>query len=370
MITVSKEDCDKQRGLTIIRKLMMLDHRAPTELSSFSIPMPENLGFGADSASLEKKLMMFSQVAEDSSQNLHPMDIINAIYNCCDQVLLQILTGKMFKCRLAIPLLLPDIRKHNSTFQLWSLRNIVPEWKSNGEKVNQLSLVDIEHPLISFVRIGNLKRSKSQLINKLLSSSNHDTFFHRDCKNGTIERVDSNGTIEMSCFFPTEVNIKLKKMFSVLNLRGNALEFMNESTFLYNNSSLIIILMSLNSAQSKSYLNFKCWNLDSVRSKTRVILSFVCDSIGEVPTHSESILECVNFLKAHNIDVIDVVFDWRKLDLLFSFEEWKSKVENAIHNCIEKLILSSLTNIANTAEKSGFVINEDDLWMYEQYRKL
>ena len=87
-----------------------------------------------------------------NENNFHYMDVMNVIYNCCDNILLQVIMEKLYICRLAIPLILPDTNKNTLTFLLWALRGIIPQPKDVC--LQELSLVNIPQLFFLFVRVG------------------------------------------------------------------------------------------------------------------------------------------------------------------------------------------------------------------------
>ena len=283
----------------------------------------------------------------------HPMDVMNVICNCCDKILLQKLFGKMFMCRMSIPLTIPDKRSNTTTFSLWSLRSIVPEWKSEDGELNHLSLVDVKHPMISFVRIGKLKRSKSQLLNALLSPLNHNTFFHHDCKNGMAERSDSIGTIECSFFLPSQnKEEKLRKMFSMFNLRGEATEFLKETQLILRVSSVCIMLISTSSLRNIDYN--KIFNEVRSANYCPIILSFVCDSWQETYNCDEDIERCYEVLENSGVRILNCIFDWKE-DCLSNAEEWKQDTQSVIFEFLSTFAPhQSLSDCTSVAKQCGF----------------
>ena len=385
VITLKATESELGHGLTVIRKLIMLDHGAhiipsdgidgfPVMLDGDGFPVMLDHGAhiipsdgdrvyhskGNESNKLQQKLLNLTKKSvRDNSTTIHPQDVINVIYNCCDNMLLQILTGKLFVCRLSIPFIVPDPHIKMSKCLLWSTRGIVPEFKGVNGKLNQKSLTDIKLPIISFMRIGKLKRSKSQLLNILLSSLNHNTFFHRDCKNGTCARQDSNGTIESSYFLPSDNKAaKLKYFFAFLNLRGEATQHLQESEFLMRVSSLNIIMMNTTCLRAKTYtsLGERC-----ERTRCQTVLCFVCESPEEADSCADSLGECVKYFQMRKLEIIDVVFDWQGNDIL-NFEEWKLEIENIIQQFISNHQPTlKLTDIAKIAKKEfKFRIDEDE----------
>ena len=333
VITVTNTDQDSNRGLTVVRGLMMLNHNAPI-ITLLDCPKDrDNIQKGVENLGpLKRKFLNLSKkVKTNSTGCIHPQDVINVIYNCCDEILLQHLTGKLYTCRLSIPLIFPDMRSERTTCLLWSLRGIVPEFKNVCGELNHKSLVDLALPMISFMRIGKLKRSKSQLLNQILSPLNHETFFHRDGKLGTSLRMISNGTVEVSWFLPSDnESTKFRKMFSMLNLRGDSTEHTLETSLIFRISSLNFLMMNTTSVKEKAYQQLKLLKSDDAYN---FVLCIVCNSVEDEEVSMDEMEECTEYFQRNGVEVTDVIFDWQGSDL-FNFEQWKNEIENTIQNLL------------------------------------
>ena len=114
-------------------------------------------------------------------ENIHPLDTILALVHCSDNFLCQLLLYKLSLCQIAIPMLIPDTIRGKVTSLLWALCSVERTWKSIEEN-HTLSLTvgvaDYEGPIISFLKCGNLKESKSNLLNGTIGREN--TFYYRD----------------------------------------------------------------------------------------------------------------------------------------------------------------------------------------------
>ncbi|XP_078473997.1 up-regulator of cell proliferation-like [Lampetra planeri] len=177
---------------------------------------------------------------------INPLDMITAVFLCADSFLQQVLMQKMSQCQFALPLLLPDSGKGNITFMLWAMRQIVKNWKlqKNASSMEE-SLVSIQMPFISFIRVGVCSVSKSKLLNSILSNEKHDFFVHREMECGDIPRKCSDGLVEMAMFCPCgKSNIDVfETQFSILNLRGDARDHLVQLEFLKANSNAMFILI-------------------------------------------------------------------------------------------------------------------------------
>ncbi|XP_075910493.1 interferon-induced very large GTPase 1-like isoform X2 [Petromyzon marinus] len=187
------------------------------------------------------------EYADPSDDDLiNPLDMITAVFLCADSFLQQVLMQKMAQCQFALPLLLPDSGKGDVTFMLWAMRQIVKNWKlqKNASSMEE-SLVSIQMPFISFIRVGECSVSKSKLLNSILSNDNHDLFVHRDVECGDIPRKCSDGLVEMAMFCPCgKSNIDVfEKAFGILNLRGDARDHLDQLKFLKAISNAMFIVI-------------------------------------------------------------------------------------------------------------------------------
>ncbi|XP_061435497.1 interferon-induced very large GTPase 1-like [Lethenteron reissneri] len=177
---------------------------------------------------------------------INPLDMITAVFLCADSFLQQVLMQKMSQCQFALPLLLPDSGKGNLTFMLWAMRQIVKNWKlQQNASSREESLVSIQMPFISFIRVGECSVSKSKLLNSILSNEKHDFFVHREMECGDIPRKCSDGLVEMAMFCPCgKSNIDVfETEFSILNLRGDARHHLVQLEFLKAISNAMFIVI-------------------------------------------------------------------------------------------------------------------------------
>ena len=185
---------------------------------------------------------------DEDELKIHPMDGLLALLHCADDFLRQDLMARLVDCKLSIPLILPDPFTGNLTFPLWAMRSIVKEWKSSfhGEtNFHEYPLVSYPTPIISFIRFGRQEKSKSKIMNTVISTSNHGHFFHRDCEGGNFKRLLGNGSIELCWYLPAgkETDI-FPDLVTFLNLHGNALEHSQQIAFLSEVSFMTFVFIT------------------------------------------------------------------------------------------------------------------------------
>ncbi|XP_053708873.1 up-regulator of cell proliferation-like [Synchiropus splendidus] len=183
--------------------------------------------------------------------NVHPLDLIVALFLCADSCLQQEMALKMSMCQFSLPLLLPPTENSRCTLMLWALREIIKEWQphglseSRGFKENYIVREGI--PLISFVRLKNCSLSKSQILNQVLSrgQQSQNMFIHREMEGGEVERKISAGLVEVGWFLPSgRENLDVfSNPVAFANLRGDISESQTQFTFLMEVSTAVFVFL-------------------------------------------------------------------------------------------------------------------------------
>ncbi|XP_068103293.1 interferon-induced very large GTPase 1-like [Hyperolius riggenbachi] len=225
--------------LCTLRKIMALDNTARhTQLIT-------------DLSDLELDDLFFSDIF-DNSQNqyfIHPLDVLCVLLHCSDSFLQQEIVTKMAMCQFPVPLLLPPGDGSHFTLMLWAMRAIVKKWRPQSLEVNkgfrEDSVVNIPMPIISFVRLGKNKLSKSITVNLVLNpqTQQHSFFIHDFMDAGNKERKVSDGLVEISWYFPNGKSDVFPEPVTVTNLRGNLENNWEQFTFLARISSAVFIFV-------------------------------------------------------------------------------------------------------------------------------
>ncbi|XP_062391099.1 up-regulator of cell proliferation-like [Sardina pilchardus] len=183
------------------------------------------------------------------SETINPLDLFTALFHCADPFLRQKMVSKMSVCQFAVPLLLPNCDTQQSTLMLWAMRDLVKKFRPYSPAGNRAfvkgRVVDMDIPTVSFVRLGESSLTKSQTLNKLLSSLSQpiDTFVHRDMECGDVPRRISDGLVEVSWYLPCG-NAKIdlfREPVAMANLRGDGKLFKTQMSFLSQTSAAIFI---------------------------------------------------------------------------------------------------------------------------------
>ena len=104
---------------------------------------------------------------EDETCKLSTLDVLVAIFGCCDNFLRQKLAQKLFVCKLAIPFIYPLGSVTNMVMSLWTLRSTVIECLGRHNESYEAIVTDEPFPVVTFVRLGRPPLSKSKLMNIL-----------------------------------------------------------------------------------------------------------------------------------------------------------------------------------------------------------
>lgn len=190
-----------------------------------------------------------SDLDTDKKNAINPMDLTTALFLCSDSFLQQDMVEKMTLCQFAVPLLLPNSETREITMMLWSMREIVRSFRPSQQAFLKQSceerLVLCDIPLISFVRLGKPLLSKSLMLNKLLSNTehHHDRFYHSEMLCGDVPRRISDGLVEISWYLPCgNRNIdKFSEPLAVANLRGDIRAFDKQFSLLCQISAALYI---------------------------------------------------------------------------------------------------------------------------------
>uniref|UniRef100_A0A8D2LQJ6 VLIG-type G domain-containing protein n=1 Tax=Varanus komodoensis TaxID=61221 RepID=A0A8D2LQJ6_VARKO len=197
----------------------------------------------------EGKLFSENIFFTNENISMNTLDVLCAVLLCSDSFLQQEILSKMSLCQFALPLLLPPLESPTCTLMLWAMRDIVKKWRphsmAESRGFKEESLVAASMPTISFVRMGNLQLSKSNLLNVFLSPSqqHHNFFQHRDMECGTIPREIADGLVEMAWYFPggQQSSDLFPEPVAVANLRGDVELHRVQFSFLTQVSSAVFI---------------------------------------------------------------------------------------------------------------------------------
>lgn len=187
---------------------------------------------------------------ESQSLQIHPMDSLLALILCADDFLRQDLMSRLAKCQFAVPLIIPDPHPGcKPMLPLWAMRSIIKEWKctvSDRVGVQEGPIINFAIPVVAFVRFDKqTERSKSKIMNEVISDSYHDYFFHRDKEGGNFERKIGEGLVEACWYLPSGKSSDFfPDAVTFLNLHGDARKYPQQVKFLSKMSFMNFALIS------------------------------------------------------------------------------------------------------------------------------
>ncbi|XP_075142198.1 interferon-induced very large GTPase 1-like [Leptodactylus fuscus] len=319
-----------------IRKLMSL-HKESRNISTIgsSVEMNKNSNFLLDC---------------DTSGSIHPLDLQCTILHCSDHFLQQEMISKMAMCQFSVPLLLPASDGPDCTLMLWAMRGIVKKWRpqslSESRGFQEEHLVKIPMPTFSFVRLGKCRLSKSNILNKIMTTTQHyqDIFVHRDMDGGNVERTISMGLVEMSWYFPAGKGIFAEPV-AFTNLRGELENNVKTFGFLAEISSVVVIFAeALSKTQWELLLKYR-------NSKT----TFLFIIVPEEQKSKEEIEEM--------LDLVVSMTGTKDNVLLITKSTNEATTVKKIHSALIKLEKEncnflSIEDMAETATKQGIHVDE------------
>ena len=188
--------------------------------------------------------------SHDKLENIdafNPVDLTTAMFLCSDSFLQQEMVLKMSMCQFAVLLLLPNCDTRQNTLMLWTLRDLIKKFPPREAESNlstEERVVQADIPMVSFVRLGEDRLSKSQIVNKLISNPQqyHDTFVHEGMECGDVPRKISDGLVEVSWYLPSKNNTDmLSNPMAVANLRGDIRRLETQFSFLCETSIAVVI---------------------------------------------------------------------------------------------------------------------------------
>lgn len=180
-------------------------------------------------------------------ENLNALDLMVALFLCSSETLKQALASKMYTCRLAVPLVLPDEYLTAPSVSFFNSVFI----STSGNK--QIPAADCPCNILSFIRVGCPKVSKSKIINDIISNENHDVFLNYCSPFGRSKRTIGEGLIEATFFNPylkSEKGRNCEKRTMILNLRGDGSCFKEQLNILSHLSSGVVVFITIESLES------------------------------------------------------------------------------------------------------------------------
>ncbi|XP_066531167.1 interferon-induced very large GTPase 1-like [Hoplias malabaricus] len=254
-LDVKEPKTEKDLSFHYLYKLMTLDYTARylfVKPEATIVDMDED---GANAKEEEEDFFDFQVKTEieQSSKQIHPMDVHMAIFHCSSDFLRQYIFTKLSACQFSLPFIVPNPCTDEVEFPLWALRHIRKSWQSkiqpasgsNGKYQNR-QMFNTPVPIVSFIRLGVSESiSKSQILDAVISKQKHSVFFHRHCKGSTPGVLLMEGVVEIAWYCPggKEDDI-FDECLAFLNLHGDAADHPKQLEFLQAVSTVNVLLLS------------------------------------------------------------------------------------------------------------------------------
>ncbi|MGH0151302.1 UNVERIFIED_CONTAM: hypothetical protein FKN15_034081 [Acipenser sinensis] len=267
----SLEECQPstEQGLPFLflQKLLMLDYRARDMFCTVKCHANQTLSSVPNVTVKMNVADFFSNsntgihvTTEGEPEHIHPMDIQMAIFHCADSFLWQYISTKLSFCQYALPCLVPNPFTSQIEFPSWSFVQLKKSWKCSGKsgqqsktgKCKSHSLYEAELPTVSFIRFGRSSSSKSQILNALMNTQKHHTFFHRHCKGSSATGLLMDGVVEISWYFPGGKDDDVfDDCVAFTNLHGDARGHEKQLEFVLKASTVNVILLTVSDLNEK-----------------------------------------------------------------------------------------------------------------------
>ena len=189
----------------------------------------------------------------------HPMDLMHIIVKNLDIPSRCKFYQKLSLCKLAVPVLFPGEER---LYMDISLRHVKIAWTSDGQTLEG-DVTNAPVILISMIRCGQQSAesiSKSKLANDLFKFKSDPDFgscgfFSKHSLSSNESREVAKGTVEGMWYEGKSNDDKFPASFGLLNLRGDALEYMETAATLASVSDVLFMFCDKDMFKTESYKN-------------------------------------------------------------------------------------------------------------------
>ncbi|KAL8176545.1 UNVERIFIED_CONTAM: hypothetical protein K2H54_036159 [Gekko kuhli] len=315
-------------------------------------------GTSGDQRRKEKKKRhdesIFLDIEMDESSSVNPLDVLCAVLLCSDSFLQQEILSKMSMCQFALPLLLPPLETSHCTLMLWAMRDIVKRWRPHSlvdsRGFIEESLVLTPMPTISFVRLESLSLSKSKLLSKFLSPSqhHHDFFIHRDMEGGNIPREIADGLVEIAWYFPggQKSSDLFPEPVAIANLHGGIESHQVQFRFLSKVSSAVFIFAECISESEYTFLS----SLKGSSTEYYFILEYNSRNFSKTSDFLKDLAPVLKLSKSH------ILLKLAKTNTAKMVEQLRSTIGRIISDDPKRV---TIDDMAEVARETSVHVDED-----------
>ena len=242
-----------QQDVTSLQELPMYMLNRIMILDCASRELPKSLNPPATTqrmSTLDMINLLSQSKTNTSGVQVHPMDIFIFLFIQCDPLFRQTFITQVSKCQLSLPLITTCPSSQNPTFYLFALKTLYKDYLTDDNVGKSFSVTEEKLPIISFIRIGECGKSqKSEMLNQIIGIPNY--FFHRNLLGNSKMRFFLDGTVEIAWLLPKyqsqfRENAQFTFPVIILNLRGNAQDFLKQLNFIKAISTLIYLFVPIN----------------------------------------------------------------------------------------------------------------------------
>lgn len=183
------------------------------------------------------------QLKGDNLPLISGRDILYAMLYCCDPFLLRGILSKLYSLGYAVPMIIQNVDDTKLTFLSLSVGHFLLSTTYFDSDSNEEQFSPSDFATISAIRFGDLRFSKSEVLNKILAlfPQNGDYyFFSQEPQKSSW----SKGSLEFRCHI-SHRNQGIKKIspFVLLNLRGDGLDHPRQRRFCERVSDIVIAFL-------------------------------------------------------------------------------------------------------------------------------
>ena len=262
VISINKVNLDSgTNDLTVVElakimleRIMLLDSKS----RSINAVLNSNSVLASSNQNDEDDIWGDSEITNQLQVN--PMDIFLYIFLRSDHLFRQILLSQATKCQLSLPLVVIDPRNSKPTYFSFAFHTLVKGYNDKHGNPRLFPVIHEKLNFISFIRIGTCSESqKSSILNNVLGILG-DSFLNRQSNGFSQEKVLFNGTVEINWYLPRhhqKVTEFTDDPIMFLNLRGDALTFEKQLSFILDVSTIIYVFITLSDLRDDEFTQFK-----------------------------------------------------------------------------------------------------------------
>ncbi|XP_062329145.1 interferon-induced very large GTPase 1 [Osmerus eperlanus] len=335
---------------TFLQGLWLLNHQARSPYFLGCSDAPTDTPEGETLQGLSK--------AESTSVN--PLDLVMAVYMSASSLLQQEMTVRMVQCHFAFPLVLPVMgpaRYPKPCFLLWPLRAVVGQWKSyvslGEKKLQEGDLASTEMPLVSCIKLGHCRASKSLVLSHLVRGprGQSEVFLHRGMEGGLQPRRLANGLVELDWVLPSgDPSLDVfPEPLAVANLRGDAAIHEMQLTFLCRVSSAVVVFCgNLGLKERQLLASWKGLASQLILINMADSVEVEGDTVADVGLAGEKVMEGLGLPEGA------VLSGWGVTE-----SELADKLREALNNLLrDRLKCTTLEAVGRVAEDLGMCVDE------------